>query len=160
MFCNPRDRSHSGSSVHEVSLARLLHWSAVSSSRGWSRSRVQIHVPCISRWILYHWANWERSNGSSVCSVAQSCPAFCNSMNCSSPGFPVHHQLWELAQTHVQWVSDAIQPPHLLTSPSPPAFNLPQHQGLSLWVSSLHQVAKVLEIQHQSFQWISRTDFL
>ena len=76
-------------------------------------------------------------------------------------GFPVHHQLPELTQTHVHWVSDAIQPSHPLSSPSRPAFNLSQHPGLLKWVGSLHQVAKVLEfqLQHQSFQWIFRTDF-
>ena len=68
-------------------------------------------------------------------------------MDCSTPGFPVHHQLLELAQTHVHWVTDAIQPSHPLSSPSPPAFNLSQHQGLFKWVSSSHQVAKVLEFQ-------------
>ena len=71
---------------------------------------------------------------------------------CSTPGFPVHHQLPELAQTHVHRVSDAIQLSHSLSSPSPSAFNLSQHQGLFQWVSSLHQVAKALELQHQSFQ--------
>jgi len=83
-------------------------------------------------------------------------------MDCSTPGFPVLHQLPELAQTHIHRVSDAIQPSHPLSSPSPPAFNLSQHQGLFQWVSSLHQVAKVLEFQlwHESFQWIFRTDFL
>ena len=93
-------------------------------------------------------------------SVAQSCPV--NPMNCSTPGIPVHHQLPELTQTHVHWVSDAIQPSHPLSIPSPPTFNLSQHQGLFKWVSCLHQVAKVLEfqLQHQSFQWIFRTDFL
>ena len=70
----------------------------------------------------------------------------CNPMECSMPGFPVHHQLPELAETHVHWVSDAIQPSHLLSSPSLLAFNLSQHQGLSQ-VSSLHQVAKILEFQ-------------
>ena len=77
------------------------------------------------------------------------------------PGFPVHHQLPELTQTHVHWVSDVIQPSHPLSSPSPPTFNLSQHQGLFKWVSYFHQVAKVLEfqLQHQSFQWIFRTDF-
>ena len=86
----------------------------------------------------------------------------CDPMDCSSPGFPVHHQLPELTQTHVHWVSDAIQPSHPLLSPSPPTFSLSQHQGLFQWVSSLHQVAKVLKfrLQHQSFQWIFRTDFL
>ena len=77
-------------------------------------------------------------------------------------GLPVHHQLLEFTQTHVRWVGDAIQPSHPLSSPSPPAFNLSQHQDLFQWVSSLHQVAKVLEfqLQSQSFQWIFRTDFL
>ena len=95
-------------------------------------------------------------------SVAQSCPTLCDPMDRSTPGLPVHHQLPELAQTHVHQVSDAIQPSHPLSSPSLPAFNLSQHQGLFKWVSSLHQVAKVLElqIQHQSFQWIFRTNFL
>ena len=83
-------------------------------------------------------------------------------MDCSMPGFPVLHQLLELAQTHVHRVGDAIQPSHPLSSPSPPALNLSQHQGLFQGVSSSHQVAKVLELQlqHQSFQWILRTDFL
>ena len=73
-------------------------------------------------------------------------------MDCSTPGFPVHHQFPELAQTHVHQVSDAIQPSYPVLSPSPPAFNLSQHQGLFKWVSSSHQVAKVLELQlqHQS----------
>ena len=183
-------------------------------------------------------------------SVAQLCPTLCNPMNRSMPGLAVHHQLPEFTQTHVHWVSDAIQPSHsminhnkqysnqgtqihnpysqwnwnwslpfkilhlfvtvsvqfsrsvvsdslqphglqhvrlpcpsptpgaysnscpsswwchpssqTLSSPSPPAFNLSQHEGLFKWVSSLHQVAKVLELQlqHQSFQWIFRTDFL
>ena len=77
-------------------------------------------------------------------------------------GLPVHHQLPELTQTHVHQVSNAIQPSLPLSSPSPPAFNFSQDQGLFKWVSSLHQVAKVLEfqLQHQSFQWIFRTDFL
>ena len=81
-------------------------------------------------------------------------------MDCSTPGLPVQHQLPELAQTHVHWVSDAIQPSHCLSSPSPPAFNPSQHQGLFQWVSSSHQVANVLELQHLSFQWIFRTNFL
>ena len=86
-------------------------------------------------------------------SVAQSCPNLCSSMNCSTPGLPAHHQLPESTQTHVHRVSDATQPSHPLSSPSP-AFNLPQHQGLFKWVSSLHQVAKGLEfqLQHQPFQ--------
>ena len=82
-------------------------------------------------------------------------------MGCSTPGFPVHPQLLELIQIHVHWVSDSIQPSHLLSSPSS-TFNLSQHQGLFQWISSSHQVTKVLgfQLQHQSFQWIFRTDFL
>ena len=77
----------------------------------------------------------------------------CNPMDCSMPGFTVYHQLLEVAQTHVHWVSDAIQPFHPLSSPSPPTFSLSQHQGLFQWVSTSHQVAKVLELQlqHESF---------
>ena len=75
-------------------------------------------------------------------SVAQSCPTLCNPMNCSTPGLPVHHQLLEFTQTHVHRVSDAIQPSHPLSSPSPPAPNPSQHQSLFKLVSSLHQVAK------------------
>ena len=86
----------------------------------------------------------------------------CDPMDCCMPGFPVHHQLPELAQTHVRWVNDAIQPSPPLSSPSRPAFNLSQHHGLFQGVSSSHQVAKVLEfqLQPQSFQWILRVDFL
>ena len=104
------------------------------------------------------------SNGLSVqfSSVAQSCPTLCYPMNRSTPGLPVHHQLSEFTQTHVHQVSDAMQPSYPLSSPSPPAFNLSQHQGLFQWVSSLHQMAKVLEfqLQHQFFQWTLRTDLL
>ena len=87
-------------------------------------------------------------------SIDQSCLTLCDPMDCSMPSFPVHHKLPELAQTHVHQVSDAIQPSHPLSSPSPPAFNLSQHQGLFKWVNSSHEVAKVLELQlqHQSFQ--------
>ena len=89
-------------------------------------------------------------------------PDFCDPMNLSTTGFPVHHQLLELTQTHVHWVGDAIQLSHPLSSPSPPIFNISQHQGIFKWISFLHQVTKVLEfqLQHQSFQWIFRTDFL
>ena len=95
-------------------------------------------------------------------SVARSCLTLCNPINCSSPGLPVHHQLLEFTQTNFHRVGDAIQPSHPLSSPSPPALNLSKHRGLFQWVSSSHQVAKVLELQlqHQSFQWIFRVDFL
>ena len=93
-------------------------------------------------------------------SVAQSCLTLCDPMNRSMPGLPVHHQLPEFIQTHVHWVGDAIQLSHHLSSPSPPALNLSQHQGLFQWVSSSHEVAKVLEfeLQHQSYQWTPMTN--
>ena len=95
-------------------------------------------------------------------SVAQSCPAGCDPKDCSTPGFPVHHQLPELKHTHVHPVGDASQQFHPLSSLSPPTFNLSQHQNLFQWVSSSYQVVKVLEfqLQHKSLQWIFRNDFI
>ena len=112
----------------------------------------------ISYWFCFSGEPWLI-----LSSVAQLCPTLCSPMVCSIPGFPVHHQLPELAQTHVHWVSDTIQPSHPLpSSPSPPTFSLSQHQGLLQWVDSSYQVDKVLELQlqHQSFSWIFRTNFL
>ena len=110
-------------------------------------------------WYLKHspWNHYWLSNSFKLSSVAQSCPTLCDPMD-----FPVHHQPLELAQTHVHRVGNAIQLSHPLLSPSLPAFNLSQHQGLFQWVNSSHQVAKVLEfqLQHPSCQWIFRTDFL
>ena len=80
-------------------------------------------------------------------SVAQSCPTLCDPMNRSTPGLPVHHQLPEFTETHVHRVSDAIQPSHPLSSPSPLAPNPSQHQSLFQWVNSSHEMAKVLEFQ-------------
>ena len=137
---------------------------------GWQVAEMSILGPASG------WAAWSKWNSWATCllwglpvyryvqfsSVAQSCPTLSNPMDCSMSGFPVHHQPPELAQTHVHWVSNAIQPSHPLSSPSPPSINLSQHQGLFKWVSSSHQVSKVLELelqlQHRSFQWIFRTD--
>ena len=82
---------------------------------------------------------WVDTGSVQFSSVIQSCPTLCNPMNCSTPGLPVHHQLLEFTQTHVHWVGDTIQPSHPLSSPSSPALNLSQHQGLFKWVSSSHQ---------------------
>ena len=138
----------------------------------------QIYLYFISRWILYYWATrgaqshgyWPQTQKFAIpsekqnqlSSVTQSCLTLCDLMDCSTPGLSIHRQLPEFTQTHVHWVGDAIQPSYPQSSPSPPAFNLFQHQGLFQWVSFLHQVAKVLkfQFQHQSFQWIIRTDFL
>ena len=92
-------------------------------------------------------------------SVAQLCPTLCHPRNHSTPGLPAHYKLPEFTQTHAHRVDDAIQPSHPLSSPSPSAPNLSQHQGLFQWVNSSHEVAKVLkfQLQHQSFQWTPRT---
>ena len=82
-------------------------------------------------------------------SITQSYLTICNPMDCSMPGFPIHHQCLELTEIHIHRVGDAIQPSHSLSFPSPPGFNLPQSQGLFQLVSSSHQVAKVLEFQFQ-----------
>ena len=117
------------------------------------------------RWILYHLRHQWNLEGDYTINSVQSLShvwLFVTPMDCSVPGLPVHHQLLEFTQTHVHWVGDAIQLSHPLSSPSASAFNLSQHQVLFQWVSSSRQVAKVLEfqLQHQSFQWIFRTDFL
>ena len=111
-------------------------------------------------WERFHYAS-SRKKKSDYCvqlsSVAESCLTLCDPVECSMQGLPVHHKLLEFTQTHVHRVGDAIQPTHPLAFPFPPTFNLSQHQGLFKWVSSSHQVDKVLEfqLQHQSFQWIS-----
>ena len=113
-------------------------------------------IDCVPCWIRV-WGLW--SGSVQFSSVAQSSPTLCDPMNRSTADLPVDHQLPEATQTHVHWVSDAIQPSHPLSSASPPAFSLCQHQGLFKWVSSSYQVAKLLEfqLQHQSFQWTPRT---
>ena len=122
---------------------------------------------CICFKLIYFWVHLPSYRSLHlICiqfsSVVQLCPTLCNPMNRSMPGLPVHHQLPKFTQTHAHRVSDAIQPSHPLSSPSPPAANLPQHQGLFQWVNSLHEVAKVLEfqLQYQSFQWTPKTDLL
>ena len=91
--------------------------------------------------------SWSKKESQSVSSGTQLCPTLCDPMNCSTPGLPVHHQLLEFTQTHIYWVSDAIQPFHPLSTPSPPAPNPSQHQSLFQWVNSSHELAKVLEFQ-------------
>ena len=113
------------------------------------------------KWAIKLWKDIEELSVQ-FSSVAQSCPTLCDSMNGSTPGLPVHHQLLEFTQIYVHWVGDAIQPSHPLSSPSPPAPNPSLYQSLFQWVNSSHEVAKVLEfqLQHHSFQRNPRVDLL
>ena len=122
----------------------------VNSTWTWFKGKGRLSSVICQKSAAFMFSLW-----SVISKVTQSCPALCNPTDCSTPGFPDQHQLPELAQIHVHQVGDAIQPSHPLSSPSPPAFSLSQHQGLFQWLSSLHQVARVLEfqLQHQSFQW-------
>ena len=119
-----------------------------------------------SNYIWYHYLNLfylcSRHTLSSVQFSHSVVSNFLWPIDYSTPGLPVNRQLQESMQTYARWVSDAIQISHPLSSPSPPAFNLSQYQGLLKWVSYLHWVAKILEfqLQHQSFQWTPRTDLL
>ena len=110
-------------------------------SKSWSQSVLNTHAP----WFHLFCSNFKIQPQFS--SVTQLCPTLCDPMNCSTPGLPVHHQLPEFTQTHIHRGSDAIQPSHPLSSPSPPARNPSQHQSLFQWVNSSHDVAKVLELQ-------------
>ena len=105
----------------------------------------QINIHSFSNWLFSHAIFVLTFISVQFSSVAQSCPTLCDPKDCSMPDLAVHHQLLELAQTHIHRVSDAIQPSHPLSFPFPPAFNLAQHQGLFKWVSSLHQAAKELK---------------
>ena len=120
---------------------------------------IMIWPTYIMKWLPQWSCLAEHLSSQFSCSVMRT---LCDPMNCSTPGLPVRHQLLEFTQTHVHWVGDAIQPSHPLPSLSPPTFNLSQHHSLFQWVTSSHQVSKVLEfqLQYQSFQCIFRTDFL
>ena len=141
---------------------RILECVAYPFSSGSSQPRNQTGVSCIAGRFFTNWAIREAISVVQFSSFAQLCPTLCDPVNHSTPGLPVHHQLPEFTQTHVHQVSDAIQPSHLLSSPSPPAPSPSQHQGLFQQVRSSHPLAKVLEfqLQHQSFQWTPRTDLL
>ena len=174
ILCDPMDSSPSGSSVHGIFQARMPEWAAFSFSRGAPgllhcrkilyhlshREHLKLTIwysnsifGCISKKLyIYththtHTYISDQIRSVQFSSVAQSCPTLCDPMNRSTPGLPVQLQLSEFTQTHVHRVSDAIQPSHPLSSPSPLAPNPSKHQGLFQWINSSHEVAKVLEFQ-------------
>jgi len=124
----------------------LLEWVAISFCRESSRPRDWTHLPALAGRFFTTKPPGKPKVLYQFSSVAQLCPTFCDPMDRSTPVLPVNHQLLEFTQTHIHWVSDAIQPSHPLSSPSPPALNLSQHHGLFKWVTSSHQVAKVLRV--------------
>ena len=159
--------------INFSSTALSIGKSTYDSAQSWRLQRQYLELPytqngqqqstdSICGWGRNMFATTKARNAMPPFSSIQSLNWLCNPMNHSTPGLPVHHKLPEFTQTHVHWISDAIQPSHPLSSPSPPASNPSQHQGLFQWVSYSHQVAKVLEcqLQHQSFQWTLRTDIL
>ena len=145
--------------IWNLSFFGLLSKRSCMMSCDWHQGSLQSFPSCHRAGRLWITGLHSREAVSSVQLISH--VWLCNPMDCSMPGFPVHHQHPELAQTHVHSVGDAIQPSHPLSAPSP-VFNLSQYQSLFQLVSSLHQMAKVLEfqLQHQLFQWIFRTDFL
>ena len=155
-----------GSSASGISQARILQLVAVPYSRESSLPSDEIQVSCTDRRILYCWATrktcalftWDFIQFSSVQSLSR-VQLFVTPWTAARHASLSITNSWSLLKL---WVGDAIQPSHPLSSPSPPAFNLSQHPGLFKWLISSHQVAKGLEFQfqHQSFQWIFRTDFL
>ena len=172
-LCDPMDCSPPDSSVHGILQVRILEWVVIPFSGGFSFPRDQTWVSCIAgRFFIVltdqkptvrkksHWINIFM-----LTPVQFSRSVVPDSLRPREPQHarpPCPSPLPESTHTHVHWVGDAIQPCHPLSSPSLPALNLSQHQGFFKWVSSLHQVAKVLELQlqHQSFQWTPRTDLL
>ena len=159
--------SHRGFYINEIhmKLCEIAGDTQLSySSIVVAKSRQSHKAACVT--ILSVMSNWCDSifllPSVQFSSVTQLCLTLCDPMNCSMPGCPVHHQLLEFTQSHVHRVGDAIQPSHPLSSPSAPAPNPSQHQGLFQWVNSSQEMAKVLEfqLQHQSFQWTPRTYLL
>ena len=158
-FPSPRDFLEPGMETVSSAFMQILYrWatgeaqiellnSKISEYSADSNCIRKIHVFNVQNLLVYIWLRNLLFRSDQIRSVIQSCPTLCNPMNRSTPGLPVHHQLPEFTQTHAHWVSDAIQPSHSLSSPSPPAPNPSQHQSLFQWVSSSHEVAKVLEFQ-------------
>ena len=158
-LCDPMDCSPPGSSVHRILRARILEWVAISFSRGSFWLRDQTWISCI---VGKHFTVWATSKvnfrSDQINRSVMSDSLWAYELQHTRP--PCPHYLPEFAQTRVHWVGDLVQLSHPLSPPFPPAHNLSQHQGLFQWAGSSHRVPKVLELQHQSCQWIFRVDFL
>ena len=148
-----------GSSVHEIFQTRELECIAISFSRG---SSIPWDRICVSYIVGGFFITEPPVNPTQFSSVqlSHSVVSDYDIMDCSTPGFPVHYQLPELMQTHIHWLGGAIQPSHPLPSLSPAALNPSQDQSFFQWINLLHQLTKVLKLQHQFLQWIFRIDFL
>ena len=152
-LCDPMDSTPPGSSLHGIS--RQEYWGGLSFPLPGDLPDPETEsVSPASPALAHRFFTTEPPGEPQFSSVPQSCPNLCDSMDSSTPGLPVHHQLPEFMQTHVRRDGGTIQPSHPLSSPSPPAPNPSQHQSLFQRVNSSHEVAKVLEfqLQHQSFQ--------
>ena len=182
-LCDPIDGSPPGSPVPGILQARTLEWVAISFSSTWKWKVMKVKsLRCVQLLVTSCTAAYQ-----APLSMGFSRQEYWSAVPLPSPLFGIssvfslvdqslfatpwiaahqaslfYHQLLEFTQTHAHWVGDAIQPSHPLSSPSPPAPNPSQHQGLFQWVNSSHEMAKVLEfqLQHQSFQWTPRTDLL
>ena len=158
--------------MEEKDISHLSWWSALQGHTCWwtasSDHFLNFSHPILIFWYLGAHRSfffWPLGCLTSDCCRSLSHSVVSDSLwlhgpDCSTPGFPEPQYFPEFAHTYVHWLDDAIWPSHPLSSPSPPAFNLSQHQGLLWWAGCSHQMAKVLELQHQSFQWIFRVDFL
>ena len=158
---DPMDFSLPGSSIHGIFQARVLEWGAIAFLGQSPAELVKIQITTQPQAFRFHTVGWSISSVQ-FSSVAQSCPNSLQPHESQHTRPPCPSPTPRVYQTHVHRVGDAIQPSHPLLSPSPPAPNPSQHQGLFQWVNSLHEMAKVLEFQpqHQSFQWTPRTDLL
>ena len=151
-LCDPIDGSPAGSPIPGILQARILEWVAISFSNGWKWKVKGKSLSCV--WLLA--TPWTAAYQAPPSMGFSRQEYWSGVISPSLPGLPIHHQLPEFIPTHVHWVGDAIQPSHPLSSPSPPAFNLSQHQGLFQWVSSLHQVDKLLELSKYWTQYASK----
>ena len=160
----PWSFGYQGWSISTAKLRELKCplWS-LSPDHIWSiiqQSLITLNWVCATWFLLRKWS--KSILIVSYCSFPMWCLTLWNPMDSSTPGFSVLHYLSEFYQTHIHWIGDTIQPSHPLSSLSSPVLSLSQHLGLFQWVGSLHQVAKALQLQlqHESFQWIFRVDFL